>query len=114
MNGRGGKTDTNAIKAIRTDLIAEYQDAGHVTLRNLLPAERVRAIRPVVKDLVVAETREALPLEDRDTYHKAFLQVGDLNRKNPDLRQFAWDAGRPRSLRRSCKWRRCASTSTRH
>ena len=87
---RGKRYDYS--QSVPTDAIAEYQDAGHVTLRGLLPTERVEAVRPVVHDLVAQATRSTLPLEERDTYHKAFLQVGDLNRSHPFVREFAWDA----------------------
>ena len=50
-------------------------------------------MRSVVYDLVAEARRQALPLGERDTYHKAFLQVGDLNRKHAGVREFVWGSG---------------------
>jgi ectoine hydroxylase-related dioxygenase (phytanoyl-CoA dioxygenase family) len=73
--------------------VAEYQAAGHLTLHGVVPRARVEAVRPTVEALVREATRAALPLEERDTYGKAFLQVQDLNRKGPTVRAFVWDQG---------------------
>ena len=71
--------------------VIEYQSAGHLTLRGALPTARVQRVRRTVEELVHEATRAALPLEARDTYGKAFLQVQDLNRKDAAVRDFVWD-----------------------
>ncbi len=71
----------------------EYQSAGHLTLRGVLPRAKVESVRPTVEELVREATRAALPLEERDTYGKAFLQVQDLNRRDATVREFVWDEG---------------------
>jgi hypothetical protein len=73
--------------------VTEYQAAGHLTLRGVLPLAKVQGVRPTVEALVREASRAALPLEERDTYGKAFLQVQDLNRKSPMAREFVWDQG---------------------
>jgi ectoine hydroxylase-related dioxygenase (phytanoyl-CoA dioxygenase family) len=70
--------------------VAEYQAAGHLTLRGVLPRAKVEDVRPEVEALVSEATKAALPLQERDTYGKAFLQVQDLNRKSPTVRDFVW------------------------
>ena len=73
--------------------ISEYQSAGHLTVRGALPRAKVEGVRTTVAALVHEATRAALPLEERDTYGKAFLQVQDLNRRAPEVREFVWDQG---------------------
>jgi phytanoyl-CoA dioxygenase PhyH len=73
--------------------VIEYQSAGHLTLRGALPRAKVQRVRTTVEELVRGTTRAALPLEQRDTYGKAFLQVQDLNRKDAKVREFVWDRG---------------------
>ena len=60
------------------DQIAEYQRNGHVLLRGLLTPEEVSAYREAILDAVSVLNREARPLEERDTYGKAFLQIMNL------------------------------------
>jgi len=73
--------------------VAEYQAAGHLTLRGALPRAEVEGMRTTVEALVHEANSSALPLDERDTYGKAFLQVQDLNRKNAVIREFVWDQG---------------------
>ncbi len=60
------------------DQISEYQRNGHVLLRGLLTPEEVSAYREAILDAVSVLNREARPLEERDTYGKAFLQIMNL------------------------------------
>ena len=71
--------------------VIEYQSAGHLTLRSALPRAKVQGVRATVEGLVREATSAALPLEQRDTYGKAFLQVQDLNRRDARAREFVWD-----------------------
>jgi hypothetical protein len=73
--------------------VIEYQSAGHLTLRGALPRAKVQGLRTTVEEIVRGATRAALPLGQRDTYGKAFLQVQDLNRKDAMVREFVWDRG---------------------
>jgi hypothetical protein len=79
--------------AIDDSSVIEYQSAGHLTLRGLLPRAKVESVRTTIEELVAEATRAVLPLEARDTYGKAFLQVQDLNRKDATVRQLVWDQG---------------------
>ena len=73
--------------------VIEYQSAGHLTLRGALPRAKVQGVRTTVEEIVRGASRAALPLEQRDTYGKAFLQVQDLNRRDAMVREFVWDRG---------------------
>lgn len=63
---------------LSADLIAKYRRDGHVLLRAVATKEEVAAYRPIFLDAVRRLNRQQLPLEERDTYHKAFLQIGNL------------------------------------
>jgi len=55
-----------------------YQRDGHVCLRGVASLEEVEAYRAPIGDLVRKLKAGEKSLEERDTYHKAFLQVGNL------------------------------------
>lgn len=62
---------------------------GHACLRGLASAEEIAAYEPIVSEAVQRLNREERPLEERDTYGKAFLQVMNIWRKDEGVRRFA-------------------------
>ena len=60
------------------DQIEAYRRDGHVMLRGLLSPEEVAAYRRAILDAVERLNKETRPLEERDTYGKAFLQIMNL------------------------------------
>lgn len=68
--------------------IESYQRDGHIALRKVADAEEVAAYRPVFAEVVDKCKTETRKLEDRDTYHKAFLQVGNLWEIDEGVRRF--------------------------
>ena len=68
--------------------IDDFRTDGHVVVRDLVPAEVVAAVRPLIRDHVAEATADAPSLEQRDTYGKAFLQVSDVHRTNAEVRKF--------------------------
>lgn len=58
--------------------INDYRENGHVLVRGLASPEEIAAYRTVLLDAVERNNRETRPLEERDTYGKAFLQVMNL------------------------------------
>ncbi len=71
--------------------VAFFRENGFVHLRNVLPLDELRAARAAVLAKVEEMTRESLPLDQRDTYGKAFLQVMNLWRHCEAVRRFACD-----------------------
>lgn len=55
-----------------------YLRDGHCVIRNLASQEEVDAYLPVIAEALDQNKRDFGKLEDRDTYHKAFIQVGNL------------------------------------
>lgn len=58
--------------------IEKYQKDGHVTLRGVLKPDEVEAYRRAITEAVQRLNQESRPLEERDTYGKAFLQTMNL------------------------------------
>ena len=71
---------------------------GYVKLRGVIDPEVLRGFGPAITDKVIELNTQHLPLEERDTYGKAFLQVSNLWRedaivegfvRSPDLARLA-------------------------
>jgi len=60
------------------DEIAEFAEYGHALVRQLASPAEIAAYRPVIREAAERHKRETRPLEERDTYGKAFLQVPNL------------------------------------
>lgn len=56
----------------------EYQRSGHICLRALCSTEEIQAVRPAILSAVDRLNQEDRPLEERDTYGRAFLQTTNL------------------------------------
>jgi ectoine hydroxylase-related dioxygenase (phytanoyl-CoA dioxygenase family) len=65
-----------------------FQRDGHCVVRGLASADDAAAYRPVIEAAVAANRLEERPLEERDTYGKAFLQVTNLWRHDEGVRDF--------------------------
>jgi len=68
--------------------IAAYRESGHVLVRGVASPAEVAAYRPIITGAALRHSRETRPLEERDTYGKAFLQVGNLWRQDAAVRRF--------------------------
>jgi ectoine hydroxylase-related dioxygenase (phytanoyl-CoA dioxygenase family) len=71
------------------EAVASFQESGHVLLRGVASPEEAAAFRPVVTAAVAQFNRESRPLEERDTYGKAFLQVLNLWRDDAEVSRFS-------------------------
>ncbi len=68
--------------------IAHYRDKGWVLLRGVATPAEVAAYRPVLTETTMTHNRHSKPLSERDTYGKAFIQVGNLWEKSADAAGF--------------------------
>jgi ectoine hydroxylase-related dioxygenase (phytanoyl-CoA dioxygenase family) len=68
--------------------IAHYRENGWVLLREVASAEEIAAYRPILSETTMAHNRNTKPLEERDTYGKAFIQVGNLWEKSEEAARF--------------------------
>jgi ectoine hydroxylase-related dioxygenase (phytanoyl-CoA dioxygenase family) len=70
--------------------IADYRAQGHVCLRGVLSPEEIASYREVILAATMSHNRETRPLEERDTYGKAFLQVMNLWTVDEGVKEFVF------------------------
>ena len=69
--------------------VVDYQRDGHVAVRGLA-TEEIGAYGPVIRDAALRLSTEDRPLEERDTYGKAFLQIENIWRQDEAVRRFTF------------------------
>ena len=65
-----------------------YQKNGWVLLPHVASPDETAAYRPLLRDTTMAHNRNTRPLSERDTYGKAFIQVGNLWQKSDACARF--------------------------
>lgn len=73
---------------LKEQQIADYGKNGHIMLRNVASAEEVAVYRPIIGDLVKRLNYHNKPLEERDTYGKAFIQIPNVWRESEAAAKF--------------------------
>ena len=58
--------------------VRSYRDNGHVLLKSVCIPDELKVYRGVINDATYRNNIESRPMEERDTYGKAFLQVMNL------------------------------------
>ena len=74
---------------VSPDQKAAYQKNGWVLLPGVASPEETAAYRPLLRETTMAHTRESRPLAERDTYGRAFIQVGNLWKKSELCARFS-------------------------
>ncbi|MBL7783858.1 MAG: phytanoyl-CoA dioxygenase family protein [Saprospiraceae bacterium] len=72
------------------DAIDFYQKNRFIKLKNVFDAESLAYYGDKITQLVAAASAESQPLEQRDTYGKAFLQVFNLWLQDPEVKEFVF------------------------
>lgn len=70
--------DLSTEYAVPSDVVEGYRRDGFACLRGLCSSDEMNMIRPMILDAVRRLNTESRPLEERDTYGKAFLQTMNL------------------------------------
>jgi ectoine hydroxylase-related dioxygenase (phytanoyl-CoA dioxygenase family) len=86
QQGRAGLDDTVALDPARREELAAK---GHTVVRQLAPPHEIGAVREAVEAVARRRAARVGPIDERDTYGQAFLQVGNMWRHNPVIRRFA-------------------------
>jgi ectoine hydroxylase-related dioxygenase (phytanoyl-CoA dioxygenase family) len=68
--------------------IATFNEQGYIKLRNVLSPETLQHFGAEITGLTVALGMQEIPLAERSTYDKAFLQVMNLWEKSAIVREF--------------------------
>ena len=68
--------------------IERYQRDGYIKLKNVLPAEVLEEYGNEISRMVQLLSTQNLPIEERSTYAKAFLQVANLWEHSDKVKEF--------------------------
>ena len=69
---------------------AQYERDGFIKLKDIFSAETLARYREAISSEVLRRNAVKAPLAERDTYHKAFLQVTNLWRTDDVAREFVF------------------------
>ena len=75
---------------VPTACIEEYREKGHTAVRGLASRAEVDEFRPAIEAAAAAKNRETRPIEERDTYGKAFLQTPNLWKNDDTVKRFVF------------------------
>jgi ectoine hydroxylase-related dioxygenase (phytanoyl-CoA dioxygenase family) len=78
----------DATYIVTPEQIQQYRENGHVLLRDVMTPEEVEIYRGMIKDTALKHVQETRPLEERDTYGKAFLQITNIWELSQEVRRF--------------------------
>ncbi|MFC4597536.1 phytanoyl-CoA dioxygenase family protein [Cohnella hongkongensis] len=68
--------------------LALYRQDGHIRLKQVMTPSETDAYEPIISEVVRKLNHHDKPLSQRDTYGKAFIQVGNLWTKSEAIRRF--------------------------
>lgn len=72
------------------DQLAFYQENRYIKLKQVLPPEVLNYYSKVIREKVKALNTMHLPMEERDTYSKAFLQVMNLWLESEEIKRLVF------------------------
>ena len=78
----------DASYALSSEQLAFYSENGHIYLPAVVSPEELAAYRPAINDAADRFNTETRPLEERDTYGKAFLQIMNLWARDEAVARF--------------------------
>ncbi len=85
-----GALDIDSEYRISAEQVARFRKDGYIKLKGVFGKETLEAYGREITRLVLEQSRDTLPLEQRNTYGKAFLQVINLWRHSDIVREFVF------------------------
>ena len=67
-----------------------FQENGFIKLKNVLPPETIQYMNETISAEVHRLNTQHLPMEQRDTYGKAFLQIMNLWTKSDSIKEIVF------------------------
>jgi ectoine hydroxylase-related dioxygenase (phytanoyl-CoA dioxygenase family) len=83
-------TDLSSPHRLDDDIVESFRRQGHALVRGLASAEELAALAPAILEQGTARAWDTRPIDERDTYGKAFLQSFNLHRADPRIRTFVF------------------------
>lgn len=74
--------------SIQNHQIADFQQNGHIYLPGVLPKAELASYRDAIVQWAADFRKKQKPMEERDTYGKAFLQMMNLWEEDPHIKEF--------------------------
>ena len=87
--GTGELPSLSSDYTLDTDQLEAYRRDGFLLVRGLASPTEIAAYRPVLSEVTGRHNENTLPLADRDTYGKAFIQVPNLWKKDERAARFS-------------------------
>lgn len=75
---------------LQPDQVAFYRENGYIKLKNVLSQEVILYMNETISAEVVRLNTQHLPMEQRDTYGKAFLQIMNIWTKSKPVKQIVF------------------------
>ena len=75
---------------VPSEYVEEFRAKGHTMLRGVASRDEIDAYRPVIEKATFDNRWDTRPLEERDTYGKAFVQVPNLWRRDETVKAFVF------------------------
>jgi ectoine hydroxylase-related dioxygenase (phytanoyl-CoA dioxygenase family) len=72
------------------EVISDYREHGYVRLTSVIPPEELARFGSEITRLTLALNTQDKPMEERDTYDRAFLQIMNLWRESDIVKQFVF------------------------
>ncbi|WP_455356461.1 phytanoyl-CoA dioxygenase family protein [Streptomyces sp. SYSU K217416] len=82
--------DLDALYDVDAHAVERFAAEGFVKLRNVLDPETIARYEPEITDRLIELNMMHLPMAERTTYQKSFLQVGNLWRHSEAVREFTF------------------------
>jgi ectoine hydroxylase-related dioxygenase (phytanoyl-CoA dioxygenase family) len=84
-----GLPDLSEDHPLEPATVNRFRRDGHTVVRGLASRAEVAAYRPVIESAASKYTWERRPLDQRDTYGKAFLQILNLWQRDKEVARFS-------------------------
>jgi ectoine hydroxylase-related dioxygenase (phytanoyl-CoA dioxygenase family) len=76
--------------ALSPEQISFYAENGYIKLKHVLSAALLEHYRRIISERVSELSTDAVPLEQRSTYGKAFLQIMNLWTRSEEVKEFVF------------------------
>lgn len=76
--------------SISESQIQNFQESGHICLRQVASPHEIEAFRPHIQTAVQEQNKQSRPLSERDTYGKAFIQISNLWESSEAVKRFVF------------------------
>ncbi len=84
------KLDLDSHYPLSADQVERFRRDGYIKLKQVLSPEVLAHYGAIITTEVHRLNTMHIPIEQRDTYNKAFLQVGNIWTKNATVKEFCW------------------------